>query len=54
MAQPPTANEQSKFAKIERDASLPGVYDAQGKRIAPPYSHWVDDNSYADVREHMH
>jgi hypothetical protein len=34
MAEPPTANEQLKFAKIERDACLPGVYDAQGKRIA--------------------
>ena len=54
MAEPPTAHELSKFAKIERDACLPGVYDAHGKRIAPPYSHWVDDNSYADVRDHMH
>lgn len=54
LADPPSATEKAAFARIERDDSLPGVFDAQGNRTAPPYSHWVDDNSYADVRAHMH
>jgi hypothetical protein len=53
LAEPPSPAEAASFAKIEPDAFITGAFDPQGNRLAPPYSHWVDDCSYADVREHM-
>ena len=53
LAPPPTQREISEFAIAEPDELNPGVLDDNGNRLPPQFNHHVDDNLYADVREHV-
>lgn len=46
----PSPEEVSLFSQADADELNPGVLDANGDRMAPPYNMHVDDNLYADVR----
>jgi len=41
------------FTSAEPDSQNLGVLNPDGSRKPPPYHHHVDDNVYADVKEHM-
>ena len=53
LAPSPTPDESATFVQINADALNPGVFLPDGTRIAPGYHHHVDDNMYADVKEHI-
>jgi hypothetical protein len=49
LAEPPTTEEVRLFRPADRDDKNPGVLDADGNRLSPPFNMHVDDNLYADV-----
>lgn len=54
LAPPPTPEEQDTFVQATADSFHKGVFDDQGQRKPPTFDHWVDDQLYCDVGEHMH
>jgi hypothetical protein len=53
MAHAPTPGEIASFARVTPDDLNPGVFDSDGNRLPPPYTHHVDDVMYADIQMHM-
>jgi hypothetical protein len=53
LAPEPTSTEIALFRPADADSINTGVLDADGNRKAPPFNMHVDDNIYADVKEHM-
>ena len=49
----PTPAEIATFVQAEPDSIHQGVFTQEGSRRSPPFAHHVDDNLYADVKEHM-
>jgi hypothetical protein len=49
----PTTEERANFVQATADSRHKGVFNADGSRRPPPYPHHVDDNIYADVKQHM-
>jgi len=52
-AQEPTEAEIAELVPAEWDSIHRGAFEPDGSRRAPPFPHHVDDNLYADVKEHM-
>jgi hypothetical protein len=53
LAPSPSTTEEESFIRINADALNPGVFNADGQWHSPGYHHHVDDNMYADVKEHI-